>query len=383
MVGQELSEARQGAQLRKKLGVFQCRVGPASRRPSVRFKVDSVINEDQPIGASAGTLAMALIISSQAPLVLLDGDLSIVAASVSFYRQFGIQRTGPVRARLADIGSGEWNVPQLLLLLQATARGMPSIEAYEMDLVRPGQPVCRLVLNAHKLDYEAGAGEARIVLAIADVTAARLADRQKDELLREKQILMQELQHRVANSLQIIASVLLQSARKVNSEETRSHLKDAHHRVMSIATLQKQLATTQVGDVLLRGYFTDLCESIAASMIPAASPLSLAADVDDSRVDARVSVSLGLIVTELVINALKHAFPGGDRNGRIAVSFRSSDGNCWTLRVEDDGIGFPADALAVRPGLGTGIVEALARQLHAKVSISDACPGTRVTVSRD
>jgi two-component sensor histidine kinase len=249
-----------------------------------------------------------------------------------------------------------------------------------MDLVRPGHSTCRLVLNAHMLDYEASVGEARIVMAVTDVTAARLADKQKDDLLHEKQVLMQELQHRVANSLQIIASVLLQSARKVNSEETRSQLKDAHHRVMSIATLQKQLATTQEGDVVLRAYFTELCESISASMIAETSDLSLAADVDDSIVDARISVSLGLIVTELVINSLKHAFPGGSRRGRISVGFRYS-GTGWTLRVEDDGVGFPADAMAAKPGLGTGIVQALARQLDAHVAITDAHPGTRVTVS--
>src|SRR3546814_18014176 len=74
-------------------------------------------------------------------------------------------------------------------------------------------------------------------------------------------ILLQELQHRVANSLQIIASVLMQSARRVQSEEARGHLHDAHNRVMSIATLQQQLAASRLGDVELRGYFTQLCES--------------------------------------------------------------------------------------------------------------------------
>jgi two-component sensor histidine kinase len=311
--------------------------------------------------APASSLAMALIISSQAPVVLLDGDLEVVAASASFYRNFGIARSGSGRAKFAELGQGEWNVPQLLLLLRAIAAGSPEIEAYEMDLVRPLEPTCRLVLSAHKLSYDGEEGDPRIVLAVTDVTAARLADKLKDELLHEKQVMMQELQHRVANSLQIIASVLLQSARKVNSEETRSHLSDAHHRVMSIAMLQKQLATTQQGEVGLRGYFTDLCESISASMISDTSHLSLIASVDDSKVDARVSVSLGLIVTELVINALKHAFPVSRRSGKI--------------------IGFPADTTASRPGLGTGIVEALAKQLDADVVIADAFPGTRVTVA--
>ncbi|MDP3906533.1 sensor histidine kinase [Novosphingobium sp.] len=334
-----------------------------------------------PVTASAGTLAMALIISSQAPLVLLDGDLTVVAASASFYRRFGLMRTGPGRDRFADLGGGEWNVPQLLVLLKATAAGRPEIEAYEMDLVRPGQPVCNLVLSAHKLDYDAAVGEPRIVLAITDITAAQLANRQKDQLLLENRMLMQELQHRIANSLQIIASVLLQSARKVNSEETRNHLKDAHHRVMSIATLQKQLATTQDGDVVLGSYFAELCESIAASMIADTDNFTLRADVDDSVVDARVSVSLGLIVTELVINALKHAFTDNRPSGAIVVWFRSTDTG-WTLRIEDDGGGFAADVESSLPGLGTGIVEALASQLDATVTTMTTSAGTHVTINK-
>ena len=87
------------------------------------------------------------------------------------------------------------------------------------------------MLNVKKLDY-GNADEVRLLLAVADVTDARLAEklkddmlRQKDDLAREKAILLQELQHRVANSLQIIASVLLQSARRVESDETRTDRK--------------------------------------------------------------------------------------------------------------------------------------------------------------
>lgn len=327
-----------------------------------------------------GSLALALIISSQTPVLLLDSELRIVAASTTFYRDFRIARRYTPLERLIDLGAGEWNVPQLLQLLHMVAEGEPKIEAYEMDLVRPGEPDCQLVLSAHRLVYHSEDDETLLVLTVTDVTAARHADQQKDDLLRERQLLMKELQHRVANSLQIIASVLLQSARKVNSEEARRHLSDAHHRVMSVATLQRQLAITHEGEVPLRSYFSELCDSISASMISEQSQVSLHADVDASVVDARVSVSLGLIVTELVINSLKHAFPGGGRIGRIAVTFRSQEGG-WVLTVEDDGIGFPKDSTKVKPGLGTGIVEALAGQLDAEVEIVDTHPGTRVTIT--
>jgi len=321
---------------------------------------------------------MALISSSQAPLLLLDDDLTILGVSTSFCECYSVSAGDSVGRTLAQLGAGEWDIPQLNSLLRATVAGDAAIDAYDMDLVRDGKKPCRLVLNAHKLDYF-DADNIRIVLAVTDVTAARLAEKLKDDLVREKQILLQELQHRVANSLQIIASVLLQSARKVQSEESRIHLHDAHHRVMSIATLQKQLAASRIGDVELRAYFTDLCRSIGASMISDHNRLTLTATVDDSSTSADVSVSLGLIVTELVINALKHAFPGRNQTGEITVDYLS-EGTGWTLTVGDDGIGMPVDHASAKPGLGTGIVEALSKQLEAAVTVSDANPGTKVSI---
>lgn len=320
---------------------------------------------------------MALISTSQAPLILLDGDLTVIAASASFCSGFEVA-PDLVGSKFSDVGMGEWNVPQLNALLRATVRENAAIDDYEMDLLRTGHKVRRLVLRAHKLDYR-DAGDVRIVLSIADVTEARLAAKLKDDLVREKQILLQELQHRVANSLQIIASVLMQSARRVQSDETRAYLQDAHHRVMSIATLQKQLAVSRLGDVELRNYLSELCDSIGASMIADHNRLSLTTTVDDSAVPADVSVSLGLIVTELVINALKHAFPGHDPTGNISVDYLRQ-GLGWSLTVEDDGIGMPADHAESKPGLGTGIVEALAKNLEAKISITGANPGTKVMI---
>lgn len=326
---------------------------------------------------AASNLAMALISSSQTPLILLDSDLTVIAASDSFCSIFDVA-PDLAGSKFADVGAGEWNVPQLNTLLRATVRGNVAIDQYEMELLRVDHSPRCLVLRAHKLAY-LDTENIRIVLSIADVTDARLAEKAKDNLVREKQILLQELQHRVANSLQIIASVLIQSARRVQSDETRAYLQDAHHRVMSIATLQKQLAVSQLGDVPLQHYFSELCESIGASMIADHDRLSLTTTVDDSAVTADVSVSLGLIVTELVINALKHAFPGHAPEGHISVDYRGN-GQGWALTVEDDGIGMPADHAQSKPGLGTGIVEALAKNLDATISVTDLHPGTKVSI---
>ncbi len=101
--------------------------------------------------------------------------------------------------------------------------------------------------------------------------------------------------------------------------------------------------------------------------------LSVEVDVDESATSADVSVSLGLIVTEPVINALKHAFPGR-RKGKIVVAYHGAPSG-WTLSVGDNGVGMPKDAGSAKPGLGTSIVQALAAQLQA--DLPTQIPGRR------
>jgi LytS/YehU family sensor histidine kinase len=134
---------------------------------------------------------------------------------------------------------------------------------------------------------------------------------------------------------------------------------------MSIAAVQRQLSTSKGGKVSMKAYLTLLCESLGASMIADQDSLTIEVTVDDSSVEADVSVSLGLIVTELVINALKHAFLG-QQKGRITVSY-ASEGDDWTLSVGDDGIGMPEGQSAPKrcqpdaPRSGQGSIELASR----------------------
>lgn len=147
---------------------------------------------------------------------------------------------------------------------------------------------------------------------------------------------------------------------------------------MSVAGLERLLSTSEDGDADAYAYFTTLCESIAASMIGELDQVSLTVQGGEGVVDARVCVSLGLIVTELVINALKHAFPGGGP-GKITVDYNFHGPN-WILCVRDDGVGMPPIGAAVRTGMGTTIVQALATQLNASVEVAPEHPGTKVSI---
>jgi two-component sensor histidine kinase len=102
---------------------------------------------------------------------------------------------------------------------------------------------------------------------------------------------------------------------------------------------------------------------------------------DDSVVAANKSVSLGLIVTELVINALKHAFPAHTR-GKILVDYRSNGTN-WRLSVRDDGVGMPMGNQKAKAGLGTGIIEALTKHLGATIQVLRADPGVAIEISQE
>ena len=236
-----------------------------------------------------------------------------------------------------------------------------------------------MLLNARQVFDEDGTGSA-LLLAIEDVTERRDIEREKDELLRQKEILLQEMQHRVANSLQIIASILLLKARTVQSEEIRLHLHDAHQRVISVATVQQQLQASGLNESIEIGpYLSKLCDSLAKSMIGERRPLSIKVQATRGAATSSEAMSLGLIVTELVINALKHAFPGGE-TGEILVSYDARELG-WSLSVSDNGTG-PGDATAESPhtGLGTSIIEALARQLYATVEKSGSPQGTTVSI---
>ena len=195
-------------------------------------------------------------------------------------------------------------------------------------------------------------------------------------------MLLEEMQHRVANSLQIIASILLIKARTVQSEETRLQLEDAHQRVLSVAAVQRHLQVTgRDTPIDIPSYLTKLCETLAQSMIGDSRQISLKVEADDGTVISHQAVSMGLIVTELVMNCLKHAFPSEKEDAAIAVSYKVSDAD-WKLTISDNGGGKPAlSASEKKGGLGTSLVQSLAKQLDARVDTESNFYGTAVTIT--
>ena len=326
------------------------------------------------------TLAQALVDTVRESLLVLDGDLRVVSASRSFYATFHTTPAETQGRLVYDLGTGEWNNAALRELLERIIPEHGVMDHFEVEQDFPTIGPRTMLLNARKVFYQ-GDLNTTLLLAIEDITDRRIAERLLHTLSEQKDMLLSEMSHRVANSLQIIASILLLKARSVQSEETRGHLEDAHRRVMSVASLQQHLKATGMGEEIEVGaYLTKLCEALSGSMVRERRPIELSVVAGPGAVKSEQAVSIGLIVTELVINALKYAFPVDIVAGQIVVSYKVN-GAQWALSVSDNGIGMPEKPDKKSTGLGTTLVKALAQQLEAQVNIKTGDSGTIVSIT--
>jgi chemotaxis protein methyltransferase CheR len=331
--------------------------------------------------ADAQTLAQAIVNTIIEPFVVLDEGFRVLAASRSFYDAFQVNREETQGRKLYELGDGQWDIPALRELLETIIPEHTAMDGFEVEHDFPALGRRTMLLNARKVIYD-NSDASTILLAFLDVTERRAIEREKAELLdqtkdllRQKQVLLQEMQHRVANSLQIIASILLLKARAVTSDETRYHLNDAHRRVMSVAAVQQHLHQSEGIDAIeVPAYLATLCRSLASSIISEGRPVEIQVDADSGMIDSARAVSVGLIVTELVINAIKYAFPVLRADAAIQVRYQIS-GEDWKLTVSDNGIGKPTETAKPGGGLGTAIVAALVRQLDAQMTAESPSTG--------
>ena len=150
---------------------------------------------------------------------------------------------------------------------------------------------------------------------------------------------------------------------------------------MSVAAVQQHLQASGKGEpIAVAPYLSKLCATLAQSMTSDSSPISLEVVAGEASLSSNDAVSVGLIVTEGVLNALKHAFAERTAGGRIVVTY-DANGPDWTLTIADDGVGKRINSPAVaKGGLGTSIINALAQQLAARVDLITGESGTTLAI---
>ncbi|OXC72718.1 Signal transduction histidine kinase CheA [Caballeronia sordidicola] len=194
---------------------------------------------------------------------------------------------------------------------------------------------------------------------------------EKEALLEEKEALLHEVHHRVKNNLQLISSLLNLQAARVTDRSVAELFADSRNRVRSMALVHENLYRAgNFARIMMETHVKNLCGHLARAYDMRQMAVELQVEVDDVQLDMNRAVSCGLIINELVSNALKHAFPNR-RGGRVRVELGLVDEDRCKLTVSDNGIGIaPEFSVAEADSLGLQLVHDLTRQLHGTLELS-------------
>ena len=219
-----------------------------------------------------------------------------------------------------------------------------------------------------------------IVSTVRDVTESRRLEEQTRQSLAEKEVLLKEIHHRVKNNLQLISSLLALQAGYIQDEDSKAIFKDSEQRVRSMALIHEKLyGSDDLTRVDFPGYLQSLVSELLRSYAPDPGTVSISLDVGDIAFGIDTAIPCGLIVSELVSNALKYAFPDG-RSGEIKVSL-NNDQDEHIMTVCDDGVGIPDDLdWENADSLGMQLIHTLTAQLGGTANlITDN--GTEIKIS--
>jgi len=224
----------------------------------------------------------------------------------------------------------------------------------------------------------------KVLLCVQDITVRKQAEESLQEILRElekalleKTVLLKEIHHRVKNNLAVISSLLSMRADAAVIPDVRLALEDSQQRVRSIALIHEYLYGSEHLDrIEFSEYAHRLVQELQGMFFPAGSLVSVTVEAEPIAVGVHRAMPCALILNELVMNAFKHAFPGG-RAGKVRIVFRESEPGVLELAVEDNGVGcIPSPG---RQSLGLRIVDILVKQLDGTLH-RESAGGTRVVL---
>ena len=311
-------------------------------------------------------------------LLVLEPDLTIDFANRAFCDKFSIAPEDAVGRKLYELGNEEWDIPKLRIALETIISGEVPFEGFEVEQFFPsiGQRV--MCLNARKV-YRPGNKIQLILLAIEDITERVILEREHAAAHERIAALLQELGHRIKNSLQIIVAMVSLEARNQTSGDGKAALERVSHRIAALGRLYSMLGeTNSVEEVDAASYLEALCRDLIESVQKEnGTSIALKTDIESEPLPVDRAIPLGLIVNELVTNAVKYAFPS-ETSGTVLVTLKRIPGKL-RLTVADDGQG--VDPRRADSGLGGRLVDSFARQLGGQVERVSSKKGTIVCLT--
>ncbi|CAJ36932.1 histidine kinase N-terminal 7TM domain-containing protein [Methanocella arvoryzae] len=225
-----------------------------------------------------------------------------------------------------------------------------------------------VIASASPLYDEKGEFMATLAM-LTDITDRKYADEQLKISLKEKEALLKEVHHRVKNNLQIITSLLNLQSTGMDDPKYTGMIRDSQNRIKSMALVHEQLYKSRdLSNIDIAEYLNSLINNISRSYNQASGRVTLRTDIETINVDIDRAVPIGIIVTELVSNAYKYAFPEA-REGEIWVELRR-DGGKIMLTISDNGVGLPEGLEIGKTGtLGLQLVEMLTQQIDGELEI--------------
>ncbi|MBS3817917.1 PAS domain S-box protein [bacterium] len=212
-------------------------------------------------------------------------------------------------------------------------------------------------------------GEAQVMGILRDVTERKRAEEKIKKSLKEKEVLLKEVHHRVKNNMQVISSLLNLQASRIEDKKALESFKATQRRVHSMALVHDRLYKSEDFATL---DFNQYIEQISTHLLrfyrDKMEKVKIQKDIKNVFIDINKAVPLGLIINELVSNSLKHAFPD-DKKGEIKIKFHKKDSQ-YELEISDNGIGFPEDLdFRKTPSMGMHLVSSLVDQINGEIKL--------------
>jgi PAS domain S-box-containing protein len=323
----------------------------------------------------------SVIAALDAGIIVRNNQGEITSVNAAAERILGLSREELVRRSATD---PRWQTirpdgtpfpPSEHPSLLALRTGQPQHDV-PMGLRKPDGARVWVLVNAHPLyepDNEVSVG---VVLSFIDITAHHEAQERLQESLAEKEVLLKEVHHRVKNNLQVIISLLRLQSLPLADAQIKEQLRDTQNRVRAMALVHEQLyGAYDLAHIALKAYIQQLAATVLRSYNVYGSQITLTLEIDPAlELTIEIAAPLGLILTEIISNSVKYAFPDG-QSGSIAISAQQS-ARALTVNVTDDGIGLP-DGFdpQVATSLGLQMVQRLAIQLGGTITV-ESPPGT-------
>ena len=295
----------------------------------------------------------------------------ILDANSKIAEMFGYKRSEFIGKYALDLAAPEsWD-----LVLKHIQSGYE--KAYEATGLRKDGTTFAGEVVGRPIPYQ---GRVVRVTAIRDITERKRAEEQIQASLKEKEMLLKEIRHRVKNNLQIIASLLDLQSESLTDPQDLQIFQESQHRIRSMALIHEHLYQSEdLAQIDFAQYIQELVYSLFSSYAAGVSGITLKLDVDAILLDIDTAIPCGLILNELVSNSLKHAFPDG-RRGEICIGLRL-DHERQTLLVRDNGVGLPENLnFQNTESLGLQLVCTLTDQLKGTITL-DRSGGTTFKIA--